>query len=80
MKTMPRELALYVCEDMFWKPMCLDEVEAICPITSGVMFDIAYNMGMPTVSMWLQQILNAHNNVGTLYADITADGNIGRKT
>lgn len=80
MRTMPREFAIYVCEAEFWTPMSLDEIEAICPILSGVMFDIAYNMGVGRVAPWLQEILNAQNNSGTLYPDIAVDGKIGKGT
>ena len=80
MRKLPREFALFVCEDMFWDKLMLDEVEKICPITSGVSFDIAYNMGWKLVGSWIQEILNANNNKQRLYKDIAVDGYVGAKT
>lgn len=80
MRTMPREFALLVCKSMFWDNLRLDHIEKICPITSAVAFDIAYNMGTSRVGKWIQEILNANNNMGTLYPDISVDGAVGFKT
>lgn len=77
MRTLPRNLALYICEDKFWKRLNLDRVEKLCPITSAVMFDIAYNVGHSRLATWAQEIINAHNNVGTLYPNIDTDGSFG---
>jgi len=44
------------------------------------LFDTCVNMGTGTASAFLQRILNALNNQGTLYPDLTVDGKIGPAT
>jgi len=74
------ETAMAIYLERYWDYMRLDEVASLSRHVAAELFDSGVNCGQGTAGKWLQAALNAFNQQGTLYADITVDGGIGRMT
>jgi len=77
MRSLTRDQAVAIYRSQYAVKPGFAAVEAISPAIGAELFDTGVNMGPGVVALWLQQILNALNGGGTLYADITEDGDIG---
>jgi lysozyme family protein len=62
----------------YWDVNLLDQFDS--QNLGNEMFDTGVNMGISRAAKFLQQSLNYLNKNGSLYADITADGKIGKNT
>lgn len=80
MINLTKEMATWIYENKYWKPVRLDDIFKISPALADRMFDIAVNVGISFAGLWLQNALNAFNRQGTDYADIVADGIVGSGT
>lgn len=80
MRDLPRNfaektyLAIYLTEPGF------DKVYALSQKIAEELFDTGVNMGVSLPGPWLQRWLNAFNQQGKQYADISVDGKIGPAT
>lgn len=81
MKDLTRAQAISIYQAQYFLKPGFDKVlaEGLAG-TTAELFDTGVNMGTATATKFLQQALNALNNNGKLYADITADGSIGPAT
>jgi lysozyme family protein len=64
----------------FWDAMRLDEIAAMSEIIALELFDTAVNQGTGAAGTYLQRSLNALNQEGKLYPDVSVDGSVGRMT
>lgn len=64
----------------FWDAMRLDEIASISEVIALELFDTGVNQGTGAAGTYLQRALNALNQEGKLYPDVTVDGAIGRMT
>lgn len=80
MRNLTIPMAEYIYDQFYWQPLKLDTVFASCPKTAYVLFDIGVNCGTARAGIWLQNLLNALNQQGKIYADISADGQVGPGT
>jgi len=80
MKDFPRELAFKIYENEYWNSVKADDLNVISSELAEEVVDTGINMGVRTASKFLQRCLNAFNNRGKIYPDITIDGWIGPKT
>jgi lysozyme family protein len=80
MRDMTREQALEIYKARFWDSMRLDSIAAISPQIAYELFDSGVNVGTQRAGEWFQTCLNAFNQEGTWYKDITVDGRIGPMT
>lgn len=77
MRNLTKEMAFWIYEKDYWKPMYLDDVILHHPVVADKMFDVGINAGPTTVVKHLQQLLNLNNRMGKLYPDIKVDGWMG---
>lgn len=80
MRDLSKNAAYWLYEVHFWNRIYGDDLFARHPLIADKLFDMSINMGATTACRYFQEILNANNNQGTLYADLVADGYIGPKT
>lgn len=80
MRNLSLTMAYYLYETHFWKRMYCDDLSKRHPLFADKLFDMAINMGVTTAGSYFQQILNANNNQGALYADLKVDGYVGPST
>jgi lysozyme family protein len=80
MRHMPRTLAVSIYKDQYWSVPNFDRVAMIDQAIAEEMLDTGVNMGIAWPGIFLQRSLNALNNQGTHYSDITVDGLIGNAT
>ena len=80
MRTMPREVAVYIYRKQYWDALSLDNVALLAPDVAKELFDSAVNCGTEQAGRWLQRSLNVLNNTGAMYADVAADGRVGALT
>ena len=80
MQDLTKEMAFYLYTVDFWDKLRLNDFHAISPLLADKLFDIAINVGVRRAGEWLQTILNAMNNKGSLYKDLKVDGSIGSVT
>jgi lysozyme family protein len=80
MQHMPRTLAVAIYKDQYWSVPNFDRVAMIDQAIAEEMLDTGVNMGISWPGIFLQRSLNALNNQGTHYSDITVDGLIGNAT
>lgn len=81
MAQLPFALAKDIYLRAFWSPLRLDEVCAIAGArVAGELFEQNVNLRAGQAGMHLQRALNAFNQRGTHYPDVTVDGQIGEKT
>ena len=81
MRDLPTALAQGIYRADYWEKLRLDEVEAIAgPELAIELFEAGVNVGTGRVAKWLQRCLRAFNQRGSIYRDITVDGEVGPKT
>lgn len=80
MRDLPLAKAKEIYNAEYWWPLRLAEIGALSPSIAYEIFDTAVNTPPGTPAVFLQRLLNANNNLGTLYPDIAVDGRIGEKT
>ena len=62
----------------YWDTLRLDLVNN--QKIANKLFDMAVNIGVGRVKVWLQEVLNVLNDRGRIYPDIKVDGSIGKVT
>ncbi len=80
MRLLPRTTAAAIYRRLYWTDPRFDEVAQRYPALAGELFDIGVNMGPKVAATFLQRVLNVHNQGGSHYGDVTADGQIGALT
>lgn len=80
MKNLSLDMAYWLYETHFWSRLYADDLMKRHALFADKLFDMAINMGVTTAGSYFQQVLNANNNQGTLYADLKVDGWIGPTT
>lgn len=80
MKSMPQSVAREIYYKMYIVGPGFDKVALISPIIAGELIDTGVNMGVGTSAKFLQRCLNAFNQQGKIYPDISVDGKIGNAT
>lgn len=80
MRDLPRETALAILDADYWTGPRFDQVAAISPRIAEELCDTGVNMGPAVQAAMLQRWLSTFNLKGTLYPDLTADGQIGPRT
>jgi lysozyme family protein len=80
MRELPIEFAQQIYAESYWQPLQLDAVALHSPQLASKVFDQGVNCGATTAATWLQRTLNVLNQQGSRWADIPADGQIGRLT
>ncbi len=80
MRNLSIDMAYWLYETHFWSRLYADDLFVRHALFADKLFDMAINMGVTTAGSYFQQVLNANNNQGTLYADLKVDGWIGEKT
>ena len=78
MRDYPRELAVGVYLETYWRLPRFDQVAKRYPTVAAELFDTGVNMGSATAAKFLQRALNALNRGATDYPDILADGLLGK--
>jgi lysozyme family protein len=74
------EIARGIYRTQYWNPLALDKISALVPSVADEMFDTGVNTGIGVAGQFLQRALNAFNNRGKDYPDLTTDGLIGPMT
>lgn len=80
MRDMTREQATEIYKARFWDSLRLDDVAAISPQIALEIFDSGVNVGTHRAGQWFQTCLNAFNQEGSWYRDLTVDGRVGPMT
>ena len=80
MKDLPMETALDIGGKRFWDRMGCDWFHEKSPALAWIIYNNGYHAGHTTPLKWLQDFLNAANNLGTYYEDQTVDGKFGPTT
>lgn len=80
MRQLPRETAISIYEKNYWYAPKFDQIANVSSVIAAKLFDTGVNMGTSIPVKFLQRWLNAFNNQGKLYSDISADGQIGPAT
>ena len=81
MKTLPLGLAYHIYYLGWWQRLKLSRIVLLAGYElAELMFDFGINAGRRNCVKSLQEILNVHNKVETLYKDLTVDGIMGQKT
>ena len=80
MKKLPRETALEILTADYWTGPRFDQIASLSPVIAAELCDTGVNMGPSVQSKWFQRWLNTYNQQGTLYPDLSADGQIGPRT
>lgn len=80
MRNLTRAQALDIYEADYWYGPRFDQVATLSPDIAAELCDTGVNMGPAVAAKFLQRTLNVMNNQGSLYPDITADGQIGPRT
>jgi len=80
MEDLPYGTAVDIYEDGFWKPLKLDAVGDFSYGLAERLFNVAVHCGPEAAAEWLQRCLNVLNRGERDYADVEADGVIGKKT
>ena len=77
---MPRSVAFNIYSAKYWDSIHGDEMIKISERVTEEVIDTSVNMGAGRAGKFLQRALNVLNSRGSLYADLTVDGQIGRVT
>jgi len=72
--------AALIYRRQYWDTMRLDSVAALSVPIAEELFDTGVNMGIGVAGKFLQRALNALNNLGNTYPDLTVDGIVGPGT
>jgi lysozyme family protein len=80
MQKLSRSAAVEIYRNLYWLRPRFDDVAKVMPRLAAELFDTGINMGTGTAALFLQRALNALNQRGTDYPDLTLDRNIGGAT
>lgn len=80
MRALPRVMAVEIYARRYWSAPGFDGVAERYQAVASELFDIGVNMGVGVAGGFLQRCLNAFNQEGAHYADVTPDGGIGALT
>ena len=80
MQHMTQKQAEEIYKARFWDSMRLDDIAAVSPQIALELFDSGVNVGTDRAARWFQTCLNAFNQEGSWYRDLTVDGRIGPMT
>lgn len=80
MRDMPRATAAAIYRAEYFTRPGFDKVYSLSQRIAEEMFDTGVNMGVSIPGPWLQRILNAMNQGGKDYPDLTVDGALGPTT
>lgn len=80
MGEMPRSLAFSIYATKYWDAVRASTLVTLSPEVAEEVVDTSVNMGPQRAAIFLQRSLNVLNRGGVLYADIQADGSIGKAT
>lgn len=80
MRDYPRAQAFAVYVQQYVERPGFDRVAALAPRIGAELIEAGINLGPRRPSRWLQQDLNIFNEQASRYADIAADGAVGRHT
>lgn len=80
MRSMTKAQAIDIYKRLYWDTQNLGTIVSIDERLAGKLFDIGVNMGVKRAGEFLQRLLNALNNGGAHYPDISVDGQIGGGT
>lgn len=78
MKDMPRKVAYDIYYNQYVVKPGFDKVLAVDSAIAAELVDTGVNMGTVVASKFLQQSLNAFNDGGSKYPDLTVDGIVGK--
>jgi lysozyme family protein len=80
MRDMTRDQAITIYRRRYWTAPRFDQVALIDGPLASRMLDCGINCGPAVPGQFLQRALNALNNGGKLYPDMTVDGGVGNVT
>jgi len=80
MRDLRRDAAIAIYRSEYAIKPGFAAVAEISPVVGEELFDTGVNMGPAIPARWFQEWLNAFNDGGKLYPDITEDGDIGPGT
>lgn len=80
MGILPRDVAVSIYRQRYWKEPRLNEVALIFANVAIEMFDTGVNMGQSVAVKFLQRSLNLLNRGGKAWPEISVDGAIGSMT
>lgn len=80
MRDMSRDQAIEIYRLYYWRQPGFDRIDEIDVGLGERLFDAGINCGTGRAGQWLQRALNVMNGQGSLYADITVDGQCGAMT
>lgn len=80
MRDMTRDQAVTIYRRRYWTAPRFDQVALIDGPLAARMLDCGINCGPAVPGKFLQRALNALNNGGKMYPDMTADGGVGNVT
>lgn len=81
MRDMPLGIAKEIYQLRYWNKLQLDKVASIAGArVADELFDTGVNQGTVAAGTYLQRALNALNQRGTMYADVSTDGDVGPMT
>lgn len=81
MEMMPLAIAKSIYREAYWDRLKLDQVASIAGgRIADELFDTGVNQGVTAAGTYLQRSLNALNQQSVLYADVPADGDVGKLT
>jgi lysozyme family protein len=80
MRDMTRDQAVEIYRLYYWRQPGFDRIDELDHGLGERLFDAGINCGTSRAGQWLQRALNVMNGQGTLYSDITVDGQCGAMT
>jgi len=80
MRDLTRETAREIYAARYWRQPGFDQIEPISPEVAAWLCETGINMGPVAAGKMLQRWLNALNNQGAVYPDLTVDGVCGPMT
>ena len=81
MRDMPLGIAKEIYQLRYWNKLQLDKVASIAGArVADELFDTGVNQGTVAAGTYLQRALNALNQRGSMYADVSTDGDVGPMT
>jgi len=81
MRKLPLDIAIDIYKRRYWEPIRGNELLDIGGYElAHEMFEQSVNMGVGQAGKHLQRVLNALNDRGRLYKDVSVDGDIGANT
>lgn len=80
MNEMPPHIAYAIYYDRYLTKTNFSKVMDVYVEVGVELFDTGVNMGVEVAAKFLQEALNAFNNVQAVYPDVVVDGQIGEKT